>query len=181
MDAFCLCIVIYIINLLTRACTLKTCHWTVMFMFYFEESCHCFQASSFLITLFLCMRHHQLDNVEGTHQPLMAIPFKTRVNNCSKSLPLPAYEKNFVEFSFLCIFKSSIRLFISRSCNTLFFIMKCHSSCKYSLPDEWLLFTYSNWHVHKHDRRSSADIYFCRLCHSCLLSSYFKVVLCNRR
>ena len=100
MDTFC----VYIVTL--------TC-LIVISMFQFEKSRRCFRFSSFLIALFLCMHHNQSGNPvcwrtdeKDTCKPLTTIPFKIRVDNSLKYLPLPACEKNFADFPFLYIFNS---------------------------------------------------------------------------
>ena len=105
MGAFCF-MHCNIYNWLSKACTLKTCHWTVMFMFYFEERCHCFRFSSFFIASFLCVGFNQsgglacqTTDAEDICQRLTAISFDIRVKNSLKYLPLLAYDKRFCRVS----------------------------------------------------------------------------------
>ena len=97
MGALCLCIIAYIIILVTRAHS-KLVAGLLCLRFILGKSRHCFQFSSFFIALLLCMCRDQHQPGGLARQPLTTIPFKIRVDNSLKYFPLPAYKKNFLSF-----------------------------------------------------------------------------------
>ena len=112
MDGFSLCIVTYIVDLLTRAHYLwLDCHVHVplrkaslQFRFFFVFYCFTF-----------CMHRNQSGSLvcwktdaEDTYQPLTTTPLKLRVNNSSKFNYYLHARKNLQSFLFLYIFNSLV-------------------------------------------------------------------------
>ena len=118
---FRLCIVTYVIDLLTRA------HYLWLDCYLYVSLWRKFSLFFVFITFFYASQsigQTNLLNDRYRRQVLTAIPFKIRVNNSSKYLPLPAYEKRFAEFPCLYIFNSLMRHFSDSKCEATVFYLE---------------------------------------------------------
>ena len=109
MDAFCSCVVTYIIDLLMHAYSRLAIR--LLCLCFTSEKTSLSLFSPFLTVSFIYMRRNpvrRMTGIKDAYQTLTAIPFKVGVKHSSKFFAIVSIKKHFAEFSFLYIFNSLV-------------------------------------------------------------------------